>query len=81
MIAPAFMTKGALTVLQNVAAGRSPWHGWDANHPARTSEGQEAYEARARAITACRDSGLLTAENLLTAEGRQVLKSQEARHV
>ena len=70
---------GGRTVLEAVAAGRSPWHGWDFGHPARTPEGQEAYEARARVITACREHGLLTAENLLTDAGREALKSMVVR--
>lgn len=70
---------GGRAVLEAVAAGRSPWHGWDFGHPARTPEGQEAYEARARLITACRDHGLLTGENLLTDLGRDAIKSMGAR--
>jgi|GEM_PF-3462611 len=71
---------GGREVLNAVAAGRSPWHGWDHGTAARTAEGQEAYEARARVITACREHGLLTGENLLTELGRDALKSMVARH-
>lgn len=71
---------GGRAVLEAVAAGRSPWHGWEAGAPANTSEGQEAYQARARVITACREHRLLTGENLLTELGREALKSMAARH-
>ncbi len=42
----AFIPHGSLAVLNHVAAGRSAWHGWDASHPANTTEGQDAYGAR-----------------------------------
>lgn len=71
---------GGRAVLEAVAAGRSPWHGWEAGSPANTPEGQEAYEARARVITACREHGLLTAENLLTERGREAIKSMAVTH-
>jgi hypothetical protein len=71
---------GARAVLEAVAVGLSPWAGWEQGTKARTPEGQEAYEARARIITACREHGLLTVENLLTERGRQALKSMAARH-
>lgn len=60
---------GGRAVLTNVAEKRSPWHGWEGNSAANTSEGQEAYAVRAKAITACREAGLLTPENLLTKAG------------
>lgn len=65
-------------VLDNVAAGRSPWHGWDAGQVARSPEGQAAYLARARAITACRELDLLTPENLLTPAAQALLQALEA---
>lgn len=71
---------GGRIVLEAVAAGRSPWHGWELGHAARTPEGQEAYQARARVITACREHGLLTDANILTEGGRAALKSMAARH-
>lgn len=71
---------GGRLVLEAVAAGRSPWHRWDDGAAARTPEGQEAYAARARIITACREHGLLTGENLLTERGRDALKSMAALH-
>jgi hypothetical protein len=61
-------------VLEAVAAGRSPWHGWDKGTAANTYEGQDAYRRRAEVITECRDHGLMTAENLLTDKGRKVLQ-------
>lgn len=70
---------GGLNVLNAVASGRSPWHGWEAGAPANTPEGQDAYQARARVITACREHGLLTGENLLTERGREAVKSMAAR--
>lgn len=71
---------GARPVLDAVGAGLSPWTGWEEGTAPRTREGQEAYEARARIITECRRHGLLTAENLLTASGREALKIMAARH-
>lgn len=70
---------GGHVVLEAVAAGRSPWHGWELGHAARTPEGQEAYAARARVITACREHGLLTDTNLLTDDGRNAIKSMAVR--
>ena len=46
---------------------------------ARTPESQEAYEARARAITECRNRGLLTPENCLTDMGRKLMAEWEGR--
>lgn len=68
---------GGRAVLNNVAAQRSPWHGWEGNSAANTSEGQDAYAVRAQAITACRDAGLLTPENLLTPAGTAALRVLE----
>lgn len=78
MTAVVFVPLGGLAVLDAVAAGRSPWHGWDAGVFAKTPEGQEAYAVRARLITACRRAGLLTEENVLTAEGRTALAATMA---
>lgn len=72
MTAPA-IPFGGRAVLENVAAQRSPWHGWEGGHAARTPEGQDAYQERARAISACRAKGLLTEENQLTDDGHKAL--------
>ncbi len=69
---------GGRTVLENIARGLSPWHGWEAGQPARTPEGQAAYADRAHAITACRERGLVTDENLLTETGRAAVRMLEA---
>ncbi len=69
---------GGRAVLNNVAAGRSPWHGWEGGHAAKTPEGQDAYSARALAIRECRERGLLTAENLLTDAGRAATQTAAA---
>lgn len=74
MTAVVAIPAGARPVLENVALGRSPWHGWEAGTLPRSAESQDAYEARARVITACRQYGLLTAENLLTDDGRRAVK-------
>lgn len=72
---------GGRAVLQNIAQGRSVWHGWEAGHAVRTPEGQEAYARRAAAIQACRDRGLLTTENLLTETGRKAVKAMAEVHL
>ena len=75
MSGPVFtIPAGGRDVLEAVAAGRSPWHGWDKGTAANTYEGQDAYRRRAEVITECRDHGLMTAENLLTDKGRKVLQ-------
>ena len=72
---------GADAVLFNVAAGRSAWAGWEGAHGARTGEGRDAYAARAAAIRACREAGLLDAQGLMTELGRKTVKSlAEAAH-
>lgn len=71
---------GGRAVLSNVAASRSPRHGWEGDTRARTPEGQEAYVARAMAITACRDAGLLTPENLLTEAGKAAVLTLRGVH-
>lgn len=73
------LSRDGVRVLSNVATGRSPWHGWEGTTAARTPESQEAYTARARAITECRDRGVLTPENLLTDMGRRLLSEWEGR--
>ncbi|WP_447941221.1 hypothetical protein [Brevundimonas mediterranea] len=80
MSAPSFMPIGADVVLFNVQAGRSAWAGWEGAHGARTAEGIDAYAARAAAIRACREAGLLDAEGLLTPAGLATLRSLEAAH-
>lgn len=70
---------GGTHVLANVAAGRSPWHGWENGTVACTDEGVEAYSVRSRLITQCRERGLLTPENHLTAAGRSALTAWERR--
>lgn len=64
---------GGRVVLEAVAAGLGPWHGWERGTVANSLEGQEAYRARASIITECRKCGLMTAENLLTERGRKVV--------
>ena len=73
------LPRDGLRVLSAVASGRSPWHGWEGATMARTPESQEAYEARARAITECRNRGLLTPENCLTDMGRKLMAEWEGR--
>lgn len=70
---------GGDTVLGAVADGFSPWNGWDRGVAAKSGEAQDAYEARARAVTECRRHGLLTPENLLTPLGREALKAMGKR--
>lgn len=65
-----------LTALRQVAAGRSPWDGWDrgvehADRPAQS----EAYGRRQRAIEGLRAKSLLCREGLLTDEARAALKA------
>ena len=72
---------GADAVLFNVLAGRSAWHGWEGRHGALTGEGRDAYAARATAIRACREAGLLDGEGLLTDLGLKTVKGlTEAAH-
>lgn len=66
------MPRGALDVLANLMDGRSAWHGWEAGHPARSEEGQDAYAERARAITAMRKAGLLDDNSQPTDAGRKL---------
>ncbi|MBJ7318276.1 MAG: hypothetical protein JHC96_05715 [Brevundimonas sp.] len=80
MSAPSFMPIGADVVLFNVRAGRSAWAGWEGSHGALTAEGHDAYAARAAAIRACREAGLLDNEGLLTATGTAALRELEAAH-
>lgn len=80
MSAPSFMPIGADVVLFNVQAGRSAWAWWEGAHGALTAEGIDAYAARPSAIRACRETGLLDAEGLLTPAGLAVLRSLEAAH-
>lgn len=65
-------------VLRHVAAGRSPWTGWDAGQAARTGENHDTYAARAEVIRACRAKGLLGEDGLLTDDGLKALKLREA---
>ena len=69
----------SIDVLEAVAAGRSPWHGWEKGCPANTVEGQQAYQARASIIVACREHGLLTETNLLTTDGRNAIQAMAVR--
>ena len=64
------LTREEQQALHHAADGRSPWHGWDNGYPARSGEAQEAYGARARAITSLRQRQLLDSEGLLTRAGR-----------
>lgn len=67
---------GALPVLQAVAEGRGPWHGWDQSLAAKTIAGRGvAHLTRRRVIHGCRDLGLLTDRNILTQRGRDALKA------
>ncbi|MFC5372859.1 hypothetical protein ACFPIF_09865 [Brevundimonas faecalis] len=67
---------GALAVLQAVAEGRGPWHGWDATQAAKTVAGRgAAHRTRRHVIFGCRDLGLLTDHNILTQRGRDALKA------
>lgn len=75
------LTSEGRAVMRNVAQGRSPWHGWDALHPAKTGEGQDAYSARARAIADCRSAALIDDRNLITDQGRAVMRALECGHV
>ncbi|WP_299174384.1 hypothetical protein [uncultured Brevundimonas sp.] len=75
-----YLPIGGEVVLRNVQAGRSAWAGWEGAHGARTAEGRDAYAARASAIRACREAGLLDDEGLLTAVGVATLRALEAVH-
>ena len=75
------LTSEGRTVLRNVAQGKSAWLGWDAQHPAKTGEGQDAYAARAKAIADCRTAALIDDLNLITDQGRAVIRALECGHV
>lgn len=65
-----------MTVLRQVAAGRSPWDGWDqgVEHADRAAQ-SEAYGRRQRAIESLRQRGLICPEGLITEDARTTLKA------
>lgn len=65
--------QGGAVVLQNIASGRSPWHGWERGALPGTPESSVAYSARRTVIETCRQCGLTTPENTLTDLGRKAL--------
>lgn len=74
------MPRGGLAVLENLMAERSAWDGWDAEHPARSPEGEQAYLDRARAITALRNIGVIDDDGALTEAGRMLGDAWSGRH-
>ena len=70
---------GGLAVLQNVAAGRGAWHGWDAAS-GHIVDSQDCFAARSEIIQACRQRGLLTDANALTPQGAEIVRAVEAAH-
>lgn len=79
MNAAAWTLHGRLAVLRAVAAGESPWSGWDDGIAAKTGEASDAYAERKSLITGLRRDGMLTDNNHLTAEGR-ALVALERQH-
>ena len=69
---------GGMEVLRRVAAGESPWTGWDTGVAARTGEASDAYAERRNIIDALRRDGLLTEHNHLTAEGKALVAVERA---
>lgn len=74
------LPRGGLDVLNNLMAQRSPWHGWEAGHSARSPEGQDAYIERARTITAMREIGLIDENGMLTEAGIMTAEAWNRRH-
>jgi len=78
MTAGAWTFIGALDVLRRVAAGESPWSGWDKGVAARSGEASDAYAERRNLIDALRRDGFLTEHNHLTAEGQALVAVERA---
>lgn len=70
----------APAILALVAAGKSPWEGWDLACQGVSAKGKAAAYARRRdQIQACRSAGLLDDDGLVTDAGTAVLRAPARR--
>lgn len=73
------LPNGGWAVLQHVIAGRGAWHGWE-DAAGHVVDATDCFAARTKVIQECRERGLLTTNNMLTAFGREVVETMEAAH-
>lgn len=78
MTAGAWTFTSGMEVLRRVAAGESPWSGWDSGVAARTGEASDAYAERWDVIDALRRDGFLTEHNHLTDQGQSLVAMERA---